>query len=176
MLPCSNLIYLENGFQSLIAELEVISKTSLIFWEKTLPLWHFTVSDVQVPPLLSIIMSLYRTFKGMVPGRLTVFGTMLLIQLMLAPKWLLPLPPCYPKFGVWGFGISFNCICLHGNLFKTGLSDFVTYRGHSVLSAVIFLTMTFRGHVTLMWPLRSSQRAFIFCDLQRSQTLPSASV
>ena len=102
MLPFSNLIYLENGFPLPIVELEVTLKISLPFWEKT----HFTVSDVQVPPLHSITMSPYRTFKGMAPGHLTVYGTMLLIRLMLVLRWQPPSPPCYPE--IWGLG--FLCL------------------------------------------------------------------
>ena len=52
-----------------------------------------TPSDVQVPPLLLIIMSKFKIFRNMAPGRLTVYGGILQIVLMLVTR----LPRCFVK-------------------------------------------------------------------------------
>ena len=64
-----------------------------------------------------------KKFKGMAPGRLTVFGDMSQIALIVGPRWPLLLPLFLLNVGVGAFSlISSKMLCF--------LCKAMTFRGH----------------------------------------------
>ena len=100
---------------------------------------RFTASDVQVPPLHLIIMFLYKRFKGMAPGRLTVCGDILQNAQMLVQRWQ---KFCYPIgliVGVWGLSYKFLI-----TLTKKKFTHILTFRGQNVFKFNILFAVTLK--------------------------------